>query len=172
MNITQRIAIPTTPVAQDIYLDSGINTISGNPAFRRYDGASWVDIAPVFGTRYQKASSLAESSTTSAIYQQKVRLTTTVLPAGTYYVGFDFNYSSDDENEDMMFQAQVDDTTTIWSANTVQKKILTNGVYNYISGFKTISLTSGSHNIDLDFANANNKITYIKEANIILYRIN
>ena len=45
MNITERSSAPTTPSANDIYLDDGTNTASGNPGWRRYTGAAWEDIS-------------------------------------------------------------------------------------------------------------------------------
>ena len=43
-NITERATAPSSPVTQDIYLDDGTNTATGNPLFRRYTGAAWEDI--------------------------------------------------------------------------------------------------------------------------------
>jgi hypothetical protein len=45
LNITERSAAPSGPVAGDIYLDDGTNTASGNPGWRRYTGAVWEDIS-------------------------------------------------------------------------------------------------------------------------------
>jgi hypothetical protein len=45
LNITERSAAPSGPAANDIYLDDGTNTASGNPGWRRYTGAVWEDIS-------------------------------------------------------------------------------------------------------------------------------
>lgn len=119
---------------------------------------------------YQFAISEPESNTTSAAYQQKLRLTTSDLPAGLYRICWAFNYSSDDENEEMLFQVQVNDLITVFDGRPVQKKKITNGVYNYLSGAYPIAL-SGINNIDLDFANSNGKTTYIKNALLEVWRV-
>ena len=49
LNIAERSAVPTTPAANDIYLDDGTNTTSSTPSFRRYTGAAWEDIAASAG---------------------------------------------------------------------------------------------------------------------------
>lgn len=37
-------AEPVSPTENDIYLDDGTNTVSGEVGFRRYTGAAWEDI--------------------------------------------------------------------------------------------------------------------------------
>jgi hypothetical protein len=50
LNVTEQSAEPSTNVAtQDVYLDDGTNTSSGNPGWRRYNGAGWEDIAASTG---------------------------------------------------------------------------------------------------------------------------
>lgn len=44
LNITARSSAPNVPASEDIYLDTGSNTLSGNPGFRRYTGTSWEDL--------------------------------------------------------------------------------------------------------------------------------
>lgn len=43
MNWTERSVEPSSPVNNDIYMDNGTNTGSGNPGFRRYTGSVWED---------------------------------------------------------------------------------------------------------------------------------
>lgn len=125
----------------------------------------------VFGSEFQQAVSASESSTTSATFQQKLRLTTGTVPAGTYRIGVTFNYSSDDENEEMEFQLELDDTTQIWYADPVQKKKLSDGVYMSAGAFTYTVLTNAVHTFDLDYANSNSKTTYIKNARIEIWRV-
>jgi hypothetical protein len=49
MSVTERSAAPSSPAANDIYLDDGTNTGSGNPGWRRYTGAAWEDITAAAG---------------------------------------------------------------------------------------------------------------------------
>ena len=49
LNITERSAAPTSPASEDIYMDDGTNTASGNPGWRRYNGAAWEDVGATSG---------------------------------------------------------------------------------------------------------------------------
>jgi hypothetical protein len=49
LNVTERSSAPATPSANDIYLDDGTNTASGNPGWRRYTGSAWEDISAAVG---------------------------------------------------------------------------------------------------------------------------
>lgn len=44
LNLTERSTEPSSPSTGDIYLDDGTNSVSGEPAFRRYTGSVWEDI--------------------------------------------------------------------------------------------------------------------------------
>ncbi|RMD64982.1 hypothetical protein D6833_03605 [Candidatus Parcubacteria bacterium] len=50
MRVTARSSPPSNPSANDIYLDDGTNTASGNPGWRRYTGSAWEDITPAYPT--------------------------------------------------------------------------------------------------------------------------
>jgi hypothetical protein len=45
LNVTERATAPSNEVTNDIYLDDGSNTASGDPGWRRYNGATWEDIS-------------------------------------------------------------------------------------------------------------------------------
>ena len=45
LNITERSATPSVPVAHDLYMDDGTNTFTGNPGWRRYTGSAWEDLS-------------------------------------------------------------------------------------------------------------------------------
>ena len=49
VNVTERSVAPSSPAANDIYVDDGTNTASGNPGFRRYTGAGWEDMGATAG---------------------------------------------------------------------------------------------------------------------------
>jgi hypothetical protein len=49
LNITERYTAPTSPTEHDIYMDDGTNTGSGNPGWRRYNGAAWEDVTAAAG---------------------------------------------------------------------------------------------------------------------------
>lgn len=56
------------------------------------------------GTEYQRAESLGVSSTNSLVFQNKVTLNTTVLPAGTYRVAFIYGWNHNATDSD--FEAE------------------------------------------------------------------
>lgn len=49
LNIWQKNIVPSSPTANDVYLDDGTNTASGNPGWRRYTGSVWEDISAASG---------------------------------------------------------------------------------------------------------------------------
>ena len=44
MNIVARSTPPSSPLVNDVYIDDGTNTASGNPGYRIYTGAAWEDL--------------------------------------------------------------------------------------------------------------------------------
>jgi len=166
MTTAQRIAITAVEGLQVFNTTAGLEY----PYFYSTDDTKWKPMG-LHGDFYQFGESAGESSTTLAAYQQKLRITTPTLPAGDYKISWFYNYSSDDENAPMDFQVEVDDTTQIFNATPTQKKKYADGVYNSASGFYTITLTNATHTIDLDYANTNSKITYIKEARLEILRV-
>ena len=44
LNVAERSTAPSSPASDDIYLDDGSNTVSGDPGWRRWTGAAWEDI--------------------------------------------------------------------------------------------------------------------------------
>ncbi len=114
------------------------------------------------------------SSTTSPVYKQKLRLTTDVIPAGIYRIGYSFLWTGENNNHKYQFRIQINDTTDI--LNVVRTPGLSypkqSDVWNLISSFINITLTNSSHFIDIDFKNNNNKTTYIKESSIEFWGVN
>lgn len=59
LNFAELSAAPTDNVqTNDIYLDDGTNTASGNPGFRRYTGSAWEDISAGAGSSAVSADTL------------------------------------------------------------------------------------------------------------------
>jgi len=96
------------------------------------------------------AESEGASSTTSATYQQKLRLTFTA-EAGDYEIQWYSEIYSSDSGTRVQTRVQVDDTTNLcitdWNPDDNQKV-----GYGPTSGFRRQTLTAGSHNIDFDFS--------------------
>lgn len=127
-----------------------------------------------FNPREQYAASEGESSTTSATYQNKVTFTTPALEAGDYRVEWYYERSVNDENEKWLGRVQVDNTTTVHEIQVAQKKKYsdeTPPVYYSESGFAVVTLTAATHTVDLDWADGNNKTSYIRRARISIRRV-
>lgn len=121
--------------------------------------------ASVFGTQYQQATSEGVSSTTSATYQQKLRLTTTSLPAGTYMIQYSWEFNGN--NNHGWSRAQLNDTTDLNEDRYDSSQV----DYILITGFALQSL-SGVNTIDIDFrANSGGDTMLIRRARIALWRV-
>lgn len=96
----------------------------------------------------------AEDSTTtnntSTTYYQKLRLTFTAV-AGDYLINYSGEVSASNNATSVFTRVELDDTTTLgehnWAPDTT-----TNLGFGPIAGFKKVTLTAGSHDIDFDFA--------------------
>lgn len=132
-----------------------------------------VDIGLVFGSLYQKAESLSESSTTGdLLFHQKLRLTTPSVPAGDYYVAWSYEWACDDQRR-CQFQVQVDDTTTLMDNIDENTAKSGDGGYRAVGGHAIATLTAAIHNIDLDYGNEEDsgKIVYIRKARLTIWRV-
>jgi hypothetical protein len=131
--------------------------------------ASWQTF--VFGSEYMFAESLGESSTTSPTYQNKVTLSTGLIPAGTYRIGWSYLYRLNTASRDFGARVQVDNTTTVWEAR-VETKDAGSDQRVSASGFYHIALTNATHIIDLDYRSANGTNTaYIYTAVLEFWRV-
>ena len=132
--------------------------------------ASGADFVNTFN--FQQAESLAESSTTSLTYIQKLRLTTTSLPAGDYMVQWSFEYSQQSNTEACESRIQVDDTTILGEYAGAPNISYAQGGYYPAGGFAITTLTAGIHTIDVDYASsASNKSAYIKNVRLSIWRV-
>jgi hypothetical protein len=129
----------------------------------------------IFGKRFQQAESAGESSYTgSTTYQQKLRLTTPSVPAGTYRVGFFYENACDGDDKQVKFRVQVDDSTTLHEVTPKQKGKYgdTPSVWHSAGGFGYVVLTNAAHNIDLDYGVDNaGETVYIRRARLEIWRV-
>ena len=84
------------------------------------------------------------------MFQQKLSLTTSDIPIGTYRIGWYYNWRYDSASRDFFGRVQIDDVTTIHSHQQQPAKPDSDQLYS-VSGFIHQSLTSGIHNIDIDW---------------------
>lgn len=98
------------------------------------------------------------SSTTSRTYQRKLRVTFTAK-AKDYLVLFSCEVRRFNRNGE--FRVQVDNTSTLVECE------YRNGGYDLKSGFQRLTLTAGSHDVDVDYRTTKNgRTVYIRRARI------
>lgn len=126
-----------------------------------------------FGSEYHYAESEAESSTTSATYQEKLKLTTGSLPAGDYLIKWCAEVRTTDE--DMNYRCQVDDSTIVNEAEHSLGSKGAEGTYDYyvtVGGFRELTLGAGVHTVDIDYNDSSGGTAFIRRARITVWRIN
>lgn len=127
---------------------------------------------PTFGTEYQEAESLGVTNGSGTSWVQKLRMTTTTLPAGNYIILFDFQWMEQVLNTDNNARIQIDDSSTPWEMFGRHFGDSTGlGHYHPGGGFVYQALSVGSHNIDMDFSGSFSSQWYAREAKIKLWRI-
>ena len=153
-----------------IFSDMDLTGISTDD-YLQWDGAKFVPVsAPtsVFGSEYQYAESLAESSTTLGTFQQKLRLTTPVIPAGDYRIEWYFEYWTSSAAERGEWQVELDDATVL---TTFTEEPDSSANRFAISGWSKETLTNAAHTIDIDYRDAEAGTAYIRQAKLAIWRI-
>lgn len=125
---------------------------------------------PVYGTQYQYAEDLSESSTSSGSFQEKLKLTTPALPAGNYMVGWSAEVRNNSDERGVRWQIQLNDTITLGEGRFNNDEE-SNTSYISVSGFAQVTLLVGVHIIDIDWARASGGSARIRNARIQLYRV-
>jgi hypothetical protein len=104
---------------------------------------------------YEHAASEPESSTTSGTWVQKLRMTTSVLPAGNYRIGYSMELTNSHRAGTSDFRVEVNDATTLTEASSSAPAV--SNRYSTYGGFAIVPLAAGKHAIDIDFkTNASN----------------
>lgn len=125
----------------------------------------------LFGSEFGYIVSESESSTNSTTLQQKLSLTTSDIPEGSYRIAWSYDWRISKNNNGFNIRVQLDNTvdfvnTTLYSYNDVT-------IWNPRIDFYYLStLSSGTHTIDIDFCSSSTSATaYIKEARIEFWRV-
>ncbi len=179
-------------IPTDYYTQSEVDTISGsldaakedalskNTAFNKDFGITNTTVASgshthageeasVFGTEYDYDSSDGESSTSADTPQQKLRLTTSSLPSGTYHIEWGYEFMADDnKNSDFNAQIQINDTTTIAEQGDAKAWKL-DAVWAAQSGFYDAAL-SGVLDIDIDYWDSAAVGVSLRRARLVICR--
>jgi hypothetical protein len=123
---------------------------------------------PASPTNFDYAEDNTTSQTTSTTFQQKLRLTTDNIPGGEYVIHYSAELNITGGFSDMVsMQVQVDDTTTL--AEFSDK---TRYDFGAASGFARVTLSTGIHNIDIDYrATSASYAAEIRRARIMLWKV-
>jgi len=160
----------------DNFVTGGTLSTGGTLTLTRNDDADITvtgftsDGGGTFGSEYHFGKSDGESSTTSNIFQQKLRVTTSSLPSGTYRIGYTCEVRTTDE--DMNIRVQINDTTTIAQFEHSQGSDGDDAIsyWALMGGFDQRSL-SGVVNVDMDFNDAGGGTAQIRKARIEIWRV-
>jgi hypothetical protein len=126
-----------------------------------------------FGLEFQQAASEGLSQHTgNTNYQEKLKLTTASIPAGTYRIGWACDWYSDstDGNKAFKMRVQVDDSVTAIEWNAVNS--MADKGESPAAGFGYVTLTAAAHTIDIDYGVEDaGKTAYIKNARLEIWRV-
>lgn len=125
----------------------------------------------IYGSEFQQASSDTESSTTSLTFQQKLRMTTSSLPSGTYRVAWYYEWKHTNTSHDFVGRVQINDIITIMEHQEESQDSGDSQYHNH-SGFY-YHTGSGSLNVDIDYSrsNAAGGTSYIRRVRIEIWRV-
>lgn len=123
----------------------------------------------VFGSVFQFAESLGNTSTSSTTFVQKLRLTTSSLPAGNYIVNWSADAGCDDNDE---FEARIEENDTTTLSSTIGRDNTASlDFYRTFSGH-AIRTLSGVNTFDIDFrVVSGGGPAEIRNARITLWRV-
>lgn len=129
---------------------------------------------PVFGSEYLYFDSLAESTTSSTTWQQKLRQFCLGMSAGVYRVGWSFEHSYSTRNAPAAaFNVDVDEgVAELLYIEVNRYKDQGDGIYEISSGFSNIWFDAGHHTVDINFKSGSGSNTaYIRNARLEIWRI-
>ena len=143
--------------------DLSVGAIADGEAIRR-SGNTIAGVAgsspgsALYGANYVSAVDTTVRSSGATGWTRQVRLTTGAVPAGTYRVGWAFNWNHDDKGSKFQAQVEQDDTTQIHFQE--HRPVDDGGSFGstgtdekyHSAGFAYVTLTAASHTFDLDFS--------------------
>ncbi len=125
-----------------------------------------------FGSEFYTVENLAEASTNSTTYIQRLRISATGMTAGYKYIlMWNYTWRYTGTSNDFHARIQLDDTTDLWIHDQEPKDIATTQ-RDPASGFAVVTGLSGSHTFDLDWDSETAAETaYIYNARMTLWRV-
>jgi len=124
----------------------------------------------VFGNEYQKAESLAQSTTTSSAFQEKLTMNVNV-PAGDYIIKWNAEIGNTGEENAVEFRVQLDNSNTLFQIQPqVGREV--SGAWSHTAAGHAIVTLSGSHDFDIDYnASVFGGTASIEDARLTLWRV-
>lgn len=123
---------------------------------------------PIFGSQFQQVSSDANSSTTSAVYQNKLTLTTGSLPNGLYRIGYHIETSNNDTSGRTECRVELNNITTMVEPSNEAED---SSDWVPFSGFDYRTL-NGINTLDLDYRQLVAGTSTVRRARLEIWRIN
>lgn len=102
----------------------------------------------VFGTQFQQVQDETVSTTNGTTYLNKLTLTTPVIPAGTYRIGWTWRHTVASTSTSIQVRVQLDATDTLIE-HQEELQDATNQISN--GGFAHRTLTNAAHTITMDY---------------------
>lgn len=106
---------------------------------------------PVFGDNFIVSSSDAVSTSSSTSFSTKVTLNAGALPAGTYRVGWQYDWGYSNGGANFLARVMLDGATAIMT-HVQEPQDTAIGQRQITSGFGYVTLTAGTHTVTLDYA--------------------
>jgi hypothetical protein len=125
----------------------------------------------LFGSEFQYELSEGQSSTNSTAYQNKVSITVTDIPEGSYRLGWHFEWRISKSNRKFEYRIQQDNTTNLKEDSISPFVDVT--VWNPVTNFYYLeTVSSGIHTFGLDYSSSStNSTAYIREARLEFWRV-
>lgn len=132
---------------------------------------SAVNTPVTFGRHHTFAESLGQSQTNSTTFQTKLTLTTPNLSAGTYRIGFYYNWSLDSIADDFEARLLQDGATNIMEHRQEPQDSGTDQAFTN-GGFVYRTLTAGVHTFTLQYRTDDGAVTaYIRNVRLEIWRV-
>jgi hypothetical protein len=116
---------------------------------------------------YAQAEATAETSTASATYQQKLRLTTANLAAGNYRIGYSAEMTNSNRGGSTEIRIIVDGANVV--AEFQNGRLQANNRHIPMAGFAVVAL-GGVHDIDIEYRALSNTAR-IRRARLEIYPV-
>jgi len=125
-----------------------------------------------FGSEYHYTEVLPEQQTTSITFIQAIRLTTSSVAAGDYFIGWSGECRVDNSSVGIDIRVRLDDGGSPVDLLDTDGGALKGGRYYPFSGFSENTLTAAVHTVDIDFASqASSKNVRVRNLRLVLWRV-